>query len=77
MGSATLLGPFKVERQRLVIELPQIEGGGGEGVYLWVHWQGDMPSYDNCQESSGLFTRCLVPNQISNSSTYSNVEVLS
>jgi len=28
MGSATLLGPFKVERERLVIELPQIEGGG-------------------------------------------------
>jgi hypothetical protein len=33
IGSATLLGSFKVERERLVIELAQIEGGG-EGVLV-------------------------------------------
>jgi hypothetical protein len=33
IGSATLLGSFKVENERLVIELAQIEGGG-EGVLV-------------------------------------------
>jgi hypothetical protein len=33
VGSAALLGSFKVEADRLVIELAQIEGGG-EGVLL-------------------------------------------
>jgi hypothetical protein len=33
VGSAVLLGSFKVEADRLVIELAQIEGGG-EGVLL-------------------------------------------
>ena len=32
-GSATLLGSFKIDRDRLVIELAQIEGGG-EGVLV-------------------------------------------
>ena len=33
VGSATILGSFKIESHRLVIELAQIEGGG-EGVLI-------------------------------------------
>jgi len=51
IGSATLLGSFKVERERLVIELAQIEGGG-EGVLVSL---GSLARrYSNLRHLSGI-----------------------
>lgn len=51
IGSATLLGSFKVERERLVIELAQIEGGG-EGVL--VSLSSLARRYANLRQLSGI-----------------------
>ena len=64
VGSAMLLGSFKVEADRLVVELAQIEGAAKECWYLWPHSRGDMLHSMVCQVSNGSYMRCLVPNQI-------------
>lgn len=51
VGSATLLGSFKIDREKLLIELAQIEGGG-EGVLPSL---GSLARrYAKLQELSGI-----------------------
>jgi hypothetical protein len=65
VGSAVLLGSFKVEADRLVIELAHIEGGG-EGVLVSLAslTRRDMPRCMVCRVLNGLYMQFPVPNQI-------------
>ena len=51
IGTATLLGAFKVDAEKLVIELAQIEGGG-EGVL--VSLSSLATRYAKLRELSGI-----------------------
>jgi hypothetical protein len=64
VGSAVLLGSFKVEAGRLVIELAQIEGAAKACWCHSPHSLDDMPRCMVCRVLNGSHMRCLAPNQI-------------
>jgi hypothetical protein len=62
-GSAVLLGSFKLNSNRLIIELAQIEGGG-EGVLTSLASLAKRYAKLHNRVSSGLCMRFHVPNRI-------------